>query len=65
MNVSSYFFYLFIVLSVTGSNVYSEDFSERQNFNKILKGFYKNKIFSCVYISKSWSTGFKDQPYEW
>ena len=63
MNVSSYFVYLFIVLSVTGSNVYSEDFSERQNFNKILKGFYKNKIFSCVYISKSWSTGFKDQPY--
>ena len=42
---------------------FSQDFSERKNINKILKGFYKNSIFDCNYINKSWSTGFNDQPY--
>jgi len=42
---------------------FSQDFSERKNINKILKGFYKNNTFECNYISKSWSTGFNDQPY--
>ena len=42
---------------------FSQDFSERKNINKILKGFYKNNIFDCNYINKSWSTGFNDQPY--
>ena len=42
---------------------FSQDFSERKNVNKILKGFYKNSIFECNYINKSWSTGFNDQPY--
>ncbi len=42
---------------------FSQDFSERKNVNKILKGFYKNNTFECNYINKSWSTGFNDQPY--
>ncbi len=42
---------------------FSQDFSERKNVNKILKGFYKNNTFECKYINKSWSTGFNDQPY--
>lgn len=41
----------------------SQEFSQRKNINKIFKGFYKNNIFECRYISKSWSTGFNDQPY--
>jgi hypothetical protein len=41
----------------------SQEFSQRKNINKILKGFYNNNTFECSYISKSWSTGFNDQPY--
>ena len=41
----------------------SNDFSERKNFNKLLKGFYKNDIYKCSYINKSWSTGFETNPY--
>ena len=43
--------------------IFSQDFSERKNINKILKGFYKNNTFECSYINKSWSTGFNNQPY--
>ena len=42
---------------------YSDNFSERKQFNKILNGFYKNTIYKCQYINKSWSTGFEDHPY--
>ena len=42
---------------------YSASFSERKQFNKILNGFYKNPIYKCQYINKSWSTGFEDHPY--
>ena len=41
----------------------SLDFSERENFNRLLKGFYKNSIHKCSYINKSWSTGFNEFPY--
>ncbi|MAI75684.1 MAG: hypothetical protein CMM90_00670 [Rickettsiales bacterium] len=44
-------------------NTNSNDFSSRENFNKLLKGFYKNDIYRCSYISKSWSTGFEQFPY--
>ena len=44
-------------------NTNSNDFSSRENFNKLLKGFYKNDIYRCSYISKSWSTGFEQYPY--
>lgn len=44
-------------------NTNSNDFSSRENFNKLLKGFYKNDIYRCSYISKSWSTGFEQHPY--
>ena len=44
-------------------NTNSNDFSSRENFNKLLKGFYKNDIHRCSYISKSWSTGFEQYPY--
>ena len=42
---------------------YSDNFSERKQFNKIINGFYKNTIYKCQYINKSWSTGFEDHPY--
>ena len=45
------------------NQTFSQDLSERKNFNKILKGFYKNNTFECKYINKSWSTGFNEQPY--
>ena len=38
-------------------------FSERKELNKVLNGFYKNTIFKCNYINKSWSIGFEDHPY--
>ena len=41
----------------------SKDFSERENFNKILNSFYKKDIHKCTYINKSWSIGFESQPY--
>jgi len=56
-----------IILSIISiffcDQAFSQDFSERKNVNKILKGFYKNSTFECNYINKSWSTGFNDQPY--
>ena len=45
------------------SHSHANDFSSRENFNKLLKGFYKNEIFKCNYINKSWSTGFEQYPY--
>ena len=42
---------------------YSDNFSDRKQFNKIINGFYKNTIYKCQYINKSWSTGFEDHPY--
>lgn len=54
-----YFLSIIFVASIASTN----DFSERKNFNNILKGFYKNKVFECNYINKSWSTGYEEQPY--
>ena len=52
------------VLFLSKSDIaFSNEFSSRENFNKILKGFYKNNIYKCNYISKSWSTGFEEHPY--
>ena len=45
------------------SQASANDFSSRKNFNKLLKGFYKNDIYKCNYINKSWSTGFEQYPY--
>ena len=56
----SFYFLISILISTT---VLTSDFSERKNFNNILKGFYKNKVFECNYINKSWSTGYEEQPY--
>ena len=55
------FFFLPFVFSLNPAN--SSDFSERENFNKILKSFYKKDIHKCTYINKSWSIGFESQPY--
>ncbi len=58
------FTFFWVILSLFPLNpTKSQDFSERNNLNKVLKGFYKNKTFECSYINKSWSTGFNDQPY--
>ena len=57
------FLFLFILLVSVSSHVFSNDFSSRDNFNKVLKGFYKNDIYKCNYINKSWSTGFEEYPY--
>jgi hypothetical protein len=54
---------LFFITTFFSGQTQSQEFSQRKSFNKILKGFYKNNIFECSYISKSWSTGFNDQPY--
>jgi len=54
---------LSIIVIFFCNQTFSQDFSERKNVNKILKGFYKNTTFECNYINKSWSTGFNDQPY--
>jgi len=51
----------FVFLSA--KDLYSADFSERKNLNKILNGFFKNQIFKCQYINKSWSIGFDNFPY--
>jgi hypothetical protein len=53
----------FLFLTLHSSSIFSNEFSQRKNFNDILKGFYKNKVFECKYINKSWSTGYEDQPY--
>ena len=55
--------YLFIFLVSISNISLSNDFSSRDNFNKLLKGFYKNNIYKCNYINKSWSTGFEEYPY--
>ena len=54
---------LFFTVTFFSGQTLSQEFSQRKNINKILKGFYKNNTFECSYINKSWSTGFNDQPY--
>ena len=53
----------FFVIIIIFNKSFSASFSERKEFNKILNGFYKNNIFKCQYINKSWSVGFDDHPY--
>ena len=53
----------FFVIIIFFKASFSASFSERKEFNKILNGFYKNNIFKCQYINKSWSVGFEDHPY--
>ena len=53
---------LFSIFLITKQS-YSANFSERIEFNKVLNGFFKNNIFKCQYIDKSWSVGFEDHPY--
>ena len=53
----------FFVIIIFFNASFSASFSERKEFNKILNGFYKNNIFKCQYINKSWSVGFDDYPY--
>ena len=53
---------LFSIFLITKQS-YSATFSERKEFNKVLNGFFKNTIFKCQYIDKSWSVGFEDHPY--
>ena len=61
-------YYIRLILTIIcctffSNHLFAENFSERKNFNKILKGFYKNSVYNCIYINKSWSTGFDDHPY--
>ena len=58
-NISIFIFLSFFICSET----FSANFSDRSKFNKVLNGFYKNSIYKCQYINKSWSIGFEDQPY--
>ena len=53
----------FFVIIIFFNKSFSASFSERKEFNKVLNGFYKNNIFKCQYINKSWSVGFEDHPY--
>ena len=53
----------FFVIIIIFNKSFSASFSERKEFNKILNGFYKNNIFKCQYINKTWSVGFEDHPY--
>ena len=53
----------FFIIIIFFNKSFSASFSERKEFNKILNGFYKNNIFKCQYINKSWSVGFEDHPY--
>ncbi len=53
----------FFIIIIFFNTSFSASFSERKEFNKILNGFYKNNIFKCQYINKSWSVGFDDHPY--
>ena len=59
------FFTCLILFSIflINKQSYSATFSERKEFNKVLNGFFKNTIFKCQYINKSWSVGFEDHPY--
>ncbi len=56
-------FLVFVIFSLIATHSNSNEFSSRENFNKLLKGFFKNNIYRCSYISKSWSTGFEQHPY--
>ncbi len=56
-------FTLIVFFSMIACHSNSNEFSSRENFNKLLNGFYKNNIYKCNYISKSWSTGFEQHPY--
>ena len=53
----------FFIIIIFFNKSFSASFSERKEFNKVLNGFYKNNIFKCKYINKSWSVGFEDHPY--
>ena len=53
----------FFIIIIFFNKSFSASFSERKEFNKVLNGFYKNNIFKCQYINKSWSVGFDDHPY--
>ena len=53
----------FFIIIIFFNKSFSASFSERKEFNKVLNGFYKNNIFKCQYINKSWSVGFEDHPY--
>jgi hypothetical protein len=57
------YIFIIIVVSFIFEDVFAVEFSSRKNFNKLLNGFYKNDLYQCRYISKSWSTGFKQHPY--
>ena len=52
-----------IILLLFSGNLKASEFSSREVFNKLLKGFYKNEIHKCSYVNKSWSTGFEQYPY--
>ena len=52
-----------ILLLLLSGSLKASDFSTREVFNKLLKGFYKNEIYKCDYVNKSWSTGFEQHPY--
>ena len=52
-----------ILLMLFSGNLKASEFSSREVFNKLLKGFYKNEIHKCNYVNKSWSTGFEGYPY--
>ena len=54
---------MYVLFSLCSNSSLGNDFSSRKNFNKLLTGFYKNKIYKCNYVSKSWSTGFEQHPY--
>ena len=54
---------LIIFFFISGKDLHSADFSKRENLKKILNGFFKNQVFKCKYINKSWSIGFDNYPY--
>tara|TARA_B100000686_G_scaffold345739_1_gene430893 strand:+ start:1053 stop:1673 length:621 start_codon:yes stop_codon:yes gene_type:complete len=56
-------FILAVIFLISITNLKADNFSDRKNFNKMLKGFYNNQIFKCKYVQKSWSTGFDIHPY--
>ncbi len=58
-----FFFRFSIFLLLFSESLKANDFSTREVFNKLLKGFYKNEIHKCDYVNKSWSTGFEQHPY--
>ena len=62
MNKLFYFFVVIIALTFISSHA-DENFSSRKKFNDLMNGFYKNEIFKCDYVNKSWSIGFEDFPY--